>query len=213
MAEDAAPAPHWRARVIETGDFALDEQEAGAGPPLLCLGFDDPQASRLLDDLAASFTLISLNAAAASLGASDALDAHGFARAALDCADRLALKRFPVLARGDEDHAALCLSLLAPQRVCAVALLAPDLHSRDGAAEDAELLERLREVATPVLAVFGAMDRVATPATARLWRERLPDAKMVFVQDAAQDVDRERPRATARVVADFMTRHCGDAPE
>ncbi|HEY8578438.1 MAG TPA: hypothetical protein VIL72_01030, partial [Beijerinckiaceae bacterium] len=123
--------------------------------------------------------------------------------------DRLGLTRFAALARSDEDHVALCLSLIAPERVCAVALLSPDLRSRDGAVEDAALIERLGDVKTPVVAAFGALDRIATPNTARLWRERLPDARIVFVQDATE-VERDRPHATARLVRDFLTTYCGD---
>ncbi|HEY8580865.1 MAG TPA: hypothetical protein VIL72_13330, partial [Beijerinckiaceae bacterium] len=80
MSDIQAQAPEWRRRVIETGDFALDEAETGSGPPLLCLGFDDPEASRLLDDLAGAFRLIALTPAAAPVGPSDMLDAHAFAR-------------------------------------------------------------------------------------------------------------------------------------
>jgi pimeloyl-ACP methyl ester carboxylesterase len=208
MPHNESAAPRWRARTIETQAFALIEQEAGAQsgetPPVLCLGFDDPAASRTLDDLAQSFRLIALTPAAVLLGASEQLDAQAFAREAVACADRLGLKRFSVLARGDEDHAALCLGLLAGERVTAIALIAPDLHSRDGAAQDAQLMEQLSQVRTPVLAVFGALERIATPHTARLWRERLPAYHILVLRDASAQVDCERPHALARAAGAFL---------
>ncbi len=204
MPQDEPAPPIWRACTIETTGFALSELETGGGSPVLCLGFDDPEGSRLLDDLSRGFRLIVLAPAAVPLSDAPALDAHAFAQEALACADRLGLGRFGLLARGDEDHAALCLALKAPERVDAIALLAPDLHSRDGAAEDAELLEHMGEVITPVLAAFGALDRIVTPQTARAWRERLRAGHIVFVPDASREVDIERPHATARLIADFL---------
>lgn len=208
MSHIEAASPQWRARIIETEAFALIEQEAGEQtsdcPPVLCLGFPEPGAWRVLDDLAQSFRLIALSPAAAPLGESEELDAHSFAREALACANRLGLRRFSVLARGDEDHAALCLALTAPQCVAGLALIAPDLHSRDGAAQDAQLMERLAHVATPVLAMFGALDRIMTPHAARLWRERLPACHILFLRDASAKVECERPRALARAAGAFL---------
>jgi len=208
MADRAAPqpAPEWREAVIETDDFALREREAGLGPPVICLGFEEPECSRLLDDLAASFRLIALSPAAAPLSAAPGLDSHALARETLACADRLGIKRFCILARGDEDHAALCLSIAAPQRVGCVALLAPDLHSRDGAAEDAALIDRLGEVKAPVLALFGALDRAGGGQTARLLRERIPACRIALAPEAGAEVDVERPRLAARVIGDFLSK-------
>lgn len=203
-----AASPQWRARIIETETFALVEQEAGEQsgdiPPVLCLGFPEPGAWRVLDDLAQSFRLIALAPAAVPLGEAEELDASSFAREALACANRLGLKRFSVLARGDEDHAALCLALTAPECVTGIALIAPDLHSRDGAAQDAHLMERLAHVRTPVLAMFGALDRVATPHTARLWRERVPACHILFLRNASAQVECERPHALARAAGTFL---------
>lgn len=206
MAMDAAPvhAPNWREAVIETPDFALREREAGAGKPVICLGFDEPEASRLLDDLAGSYRLVALSPAAVPLGAAPDLDSHSLARETLACADRLGIERFCILARGDEDHVALCLAIAAPGRVGCVALLAPDLHSRDGAAEDAALIDRLGEVQAPVLALFGALDRAASSQTARLWGERIPRFKIARAADAGREVDIERPHHAAKMIADFL---------
>jgi len=203
MSENEAPAPVWREAVIETSAFALREQEAGAGPPVVCLGFDDPAASRLLDHLAVRFRLVALSPAAVPVDGED-LNAHALASETLACADRLGLERFCVLARGDDDHAALCLAIEAPGRIGCVALLAPDLHSRDGAAEDAVLLDRLADVRAPVLAIFGAADRSATTQTARLWRERIPRCRVALTPDAGRDPDVERPSRTAKIVAEFL---------
>lgn len=197
-------APRWREAVIETPGFALREREAGEGHPVICLGFDEPEASRLLDDLAESFRLVALSPAAVPLGAAPNLEAHALARETLACADRLGLARFCILARGDEDHVALCLAIEAPARVGCVALLAPDLHSRDGAAEDAALIDRLGDVKSPVLAVFGALDRAASSQTARLWGARIPHCRIALAPDAGRDVDVERPHHAAKMIADFL---------
>lgn len=204
MEAPSTRAPRWREAVIETPDFALCEREAGEGPPVICLGFDEPEASRLLDGLAGSFRLVALSPAAVPLGASPNLDSHALARETLACADRLGLERFCILARGDEDHVALCLAIHAPGRVGCVALLAPDLHSRDGAAEDAALLDRLGEVNAPVLAVFGALDRGASLQTARLWGARIPQCRIALAPDAGRDVDIERPHHAAKMIAEFL---------
>lgn len=203
MPDTHAASLRWSARIIETNAFALLEQEAGpqAGDhaPILCLGFSDPAASRVLDDLAQNFRLIALAPAAVPLSAAEALDAHSFALEALAFANRLGLVRFNVLARGDDNHAALCLALIEPQRVTGVALIAPDLHSRDGAAQDAQLMEKLAQVRAPVLAIFGA-----NPHHARLWRERLPACQVMFFANAGSQPDRERPHALARAAAAFL---------
>ena len=210
MPMDATPQAvpqraRWREAVIETQGFALREREAGTGHPVICLGFDEPEASRLLDDLAGSFRLVSLTPAAVPLGDAE-LDSHALARETLACADRLGVERFCLLARGDEDHVALCLAIAAPERVGCIALLAPDLHSRDGAAEDAALIDRLGEVRAPVLAVFGALDRAASSQTARLWGERIPRCKIALASDAGRDVDIERPHHAAKIIAEFLGR-------
>ena len=205
MPDAHVAAARWRARIIETHAFALVKQEAGqqAGdcPPVVCLGFPEPAASRMLDDLAQSFHLIALAPATVPLSASEELDAHAFAREALACIDRLSLARFSVLARGDDNHAALCLALIAPHRMAGMALIAPDLHSRDGAALDAQLMEKLAQVRAPVLAMFGALDRSANP---HLWRERLPACHVVFFASAGSQPDRERPHALASAAGAFL---------
>lgn len=169
----------------------------------MCLGFEDPSACRMCDDLAQDFRLIAFAPAAAPLGPSPEADSAELAREALAGADALGLAAFPLLARGDETHAALRLALLAPARVAALALIAPDLHSHDGAAHDADLLDALEGMRAPALAAFGALDRAAS-RNARLLRERLPHCRIALLRDAGLQADRERPHALARMVAAFL---------
>jgi pimeloyl-ACP methyl ester carboxylesterase len=197
-------APKWREAVIETRDFALRERETGAGRPVICLGFDEPESFRLLDHLSGAFRLVALTPAAVPLGASEELASHDLARETLACADRLGLRRFCVLARGGEDHVALCLAITAPERIGCVALVAPDLHSRDGAAEDAALIDRLGEVNAPVLALFGALDRGASLQTARLWGARISRFRVALAPAAGRDVDIESSRHAASIIAEFL---------
>ncbi len=193
----------WRARALECRDFAMEAQEAGAGAPTLCLGFADPASCRLLDDLARGLHLIALAPAALPLDGAPALESADLARHALTCADSLGHGLFAIVARGDEDHAALRLALLAPQRVSALALLAPDLHSHDGPAGDADLLDAIAHLRAPALAAFGALDRAAA-RNARLLRERLPHCRIALLRDAGEEVERERPHALARMIAAFL---------
>jgi pimeloyl-ACP methyl ester carboxylesterase len=203
MQQDQPHPAQWRLCAVERPDVAMRAQEAGAGAPLLCLGFDDPSACRMCDDLAQTFRMIALAPAAAPLDATPEPESATLARDALACADALGLTAFPLLARGDETHAALRLALDAPARLHALALVAPDLHSHDGAARDADLLEELAHVRTPALAAFGALDRAAA-RNARLLRERLPHCRIALLRDAGAQPDGERPHALARMIASFL---------
>ena len=193
----------WSARTIECAGFAMQAHESGAGDDALCLGFADPPACRMLEDLAARLRLSALAPACAPLEGPPDLHSTALAACALACAHDLGLKEFAVLARGDADHAALRLALRAPERVRALCLLSPDLHSGDGAAGDAELLESLAQVRAPTLAAFGALDRAA-PRNARLMRERLPDCRVALLHDAAEEPEAVRPHALARMICAFL---------
>jgi len=88
--------------------------------------------------------------------------------------------------------------IAAKQRALTTRLLGPP---RDPAFE-----ARLRELETPVLALFGTVDRVTPPEAAHLYRELLPNCHNVMVYDAAHAIDADRPEALASVVEDFLKR-------
>ena len=87
----------------------------------------------------------------------------------------------------------------AKQRALTTRLLGPP---RDKPFED-----RLKGLETPVLALFGTVDRVTPPQAAHLYREILPNCHVVMVYDAAHAIDADRPEALASVTADFLERH------
>jgi len=69
-----------------------------------------------------------------------------------------------------------------------------------------ELLNRLAEIQTPTLVLFGTEDRAVPPENGRLYRERMPDCSFVLVYGAGHVIRRDRPDAFARLVADFLER-------
>jgi pimeloyl-ACP methyl ester carboxylesterase len=76
-----------------------------------------------------------------------------------------------------------------------------------GPDRDATLEQRMRQVQTPVLVVFGTRDGMIPPALGRIYKELMPDAHLVFVYDAGHAIAAERPDAFVEVVADFLERH------
>jgi pimeloyl-ACP methyl ester carboxylesterase len=78
-----------------------------------------------------------------------------------------------------------------------------------GPPRDPALEDRLRDVATATLIVFGTLDSVIPPEMGRLYKELMPNAHLVFVYDAGHAVAAERPEAFAEVVTDFLERRDG----
>jgi pimeloyl-ACP methyl ester carboxylesterase len=76
-----------------------------------------------------------------------------------------------------------------------------------GPARDADLEARMAGLPTPVLVVFGTEDTVMPPEMGRYYKEVLPNCNLVFLYDAAQEADADRPEAFASLVDDFLARH------
>jgi pimeloyl-ACP methyl ester carboxylesterase len=76
-----------------------------------------------------------------------------------------------------------------------------------GPDRDPELEARLRDLATPVLVLFGTLDRVMPPQMGRFYKTLLPNCHLVFVYDAGHEISTDRPEAFADVVDDFLERH------
>lgn len=82
------------------------------------------------------------------------------------------------------------------------------LMSRLQATEHGGKIEdRLREIATPTLVLFGTEDRMIPPEMGRIYKERIPNCNLVFVYDAGHEIGADRPEAFAEVAADFLERH------
>jgi pimeloyl-ACP methyl ester carboxylesterase len=73
-----------------------------------------------------------------------------------------------------------------------------------GSSRDTELEERLGEVQTLTLVVFGTADKVVPPAMGRTYRERMPNCHYVLVYDAGHAVAEERPEALTNIITDFL---------
>jgi pimeloyl-ACP methyl ester carboxylesterase len=76
-----------------------------------------------------------------------------------------------------------------------------------GPDRDKDLEDRLEELPTPTLVLFGTLDRVISPAMGRVYKDLMPNAHLVFVYDAAHAIGTDRPGAFAEVVLDFLERH------
>ncbi len=76
-----------------------------------------------------------------------------------------------------------------------------------GPARDADLEGRMPELNIPVLVVFGTSDVFLPSHLARHYRELLSNCNIVFVYDAAHEVDADRPEAFVALVSDFYNRH------
>ena len=89
-------------------------------------------------------------------------------------------------------------AIAAKQRALVRRLRGPD---RDPALE-----ERIRDLATPTLVLFGTLDRVMPPQMGREYKILLPNCHLVFVYDAGHEISTDRPEAFAEVVGDFLER-------
>ncbi|HEY4174824.1 MAG TPA: alpha/beta fold hydrolase [Rhodopila sp.] len=101
-----------------------------------------------------------------------------------------------------------------PERVAPMPDLDPAVAAKQrrlvgrlrGPDRDAALEGRMRELPTPVLVLFGTLDRVMPPEMGREYKSLLPNGHLVFVYDAGHLIATERPEAFAEVVVDFLER-------
>jgi pimeloyl-ACP methyl ester carboxylesterase len=80
-----------------------------------------------------------------------------------------------------------------------------------GPVRDEELEDRMRGLTVPVLVLvlFGTLDSMLPAELGRLYPEILPSCHLVFVYDAAHEVDADRPEACLSLIDDFLERHGG----
>jgi pimeloyl-ACP methyl ester carboxylesterase len=76
-----------------------------------------------------------------------------------------------------------------------------------GPARDPALESHMPGLHSPVLVLFGTMDRMIPPEMGRLYCEKLPNCHLILVYDAGHAVDADRPEAFASVVGDFLEHH------
>ncbi len=71
---------------------------------------------------------------------------------------------------------------------------------------DPDFAERLSEMTTRTLVMFGRDDGIVNPVNGRTYRQLLPNCVLMYVYEAAHDVSNDRPEAFVDVVSDFVRR-------
>jgi len=107
-----------------------------------------------------------------------------------------------ILAEGEAANDALRIALAAPEAIAAIVLLAPPAIG----VLAADVRARLRDLATPVLALFGTEDAASPPAFGHDWRRGLAKGFVTFVYGATSAMARERPDAVAMLAGEFFSR-------
>lgn len=79
-------------------------------------------------------------------------------------------------------------------------------HYHGGAATDHDLVPLLREIEAETLVLHGTKDGIVPKESARLLREKIPHAHLIYVYDAAHSVDTDQPERYTQVVGDFLSR-------
>jgi pimeloyl-ACP methyl ester carboxylesterase len=88
-----------------------------------------------------------------------------------------------------------------------------------GVATDVELVERLSRLRCLTLILHGTKDGVIPVESPRLLKERIPRANLMYVYDAAHNIEVDQPEMYVSLVKDFLTRgeafivNWGDAGE
>lgn len=75
----------------------------------------------------------------------------------------------------------------------------------DGSLDDA-FAARVAALATRTLVLFGRNDGIINPVNGPTYKRLLPNSTLLYVHDAAHDIQNDRPEAFADVVGDFVTR-------
>ncbi len=110
-------------------------------------------------------------------------------------------EKFSVIAQGDAAEQAIALALAFPDRVEAIALIAPPVLDDAGVAA---LGKRWGETKVPAMALFGTRDRSSPPQSSAAYRRAIAGCNLMFVYDATAGMDNERPEAVAALLREFM---------
>lgn len=79
-------------------------------------------------------------------------------------------------------------------------------HYHGPAVRDHALVARLGDIATLTLVLLGTKDGRMPPESVRLVKERMPHAFLVYVYDAAHNIEVDQPERFASLVGDFLRR-------
>jgi pimeloyl-ACP methyl ester carboxylesterase len=174
---------------------AVNFEDVGHGPALVYLRLGNPARAPLVAALAQEFRVLTLRAG----GEGDSAVAAGVLEQFARTIRALGIQRVGIIAHGEMTSLALQLAIAHPEMVEAIALMAPPVI---GAGED---LGPLAEIKQPTLVLFGTRDQTSPPQAGKAYRQAIAGCHLVFVYDAARDMDSERPEAVAAILRDFMT--------
>lgn len=127
----------------------------------------------------------------------DSPSGRALALAVADYAEKFG-KPVDVLGCSSSGAVALWLAIERPQLIDHLVLEAPG--------EDPALLERLGEVRQPTLILHGTEDRTVVKESMQLLKSRLPRAFLVYVWDAAHDIEVDQPERMLALVRSFLER-------
>jgi len=217
---------------VKAGRFDIRYVESGAGQPVIYLSGEGGRTlPRAHEMLAERYRVIALEIPEPGQG--QAAWTLGDAAPVMNSAiEALGLERFDMMGNSVGADLALRMAIERPQRVNSLVLIAPTAirpkparSTPDAAAKpsaeqerqrlsvfrrliaqerDEALEERMREIAVPVLALFGTADAVVPTDAARLYSALLPKCFPVMVYDATHAVESDRPEAVAAIVGDFL---------
>ncbi|MGE0735025.1 MAG: alpha/beta fold hydrolase [Alphaproteobacteria bacterium] len=71
-------------------------------------------------------------------------------------------------------------------------------------ARDEPLIARLPEISMPTLILFGTEERMIAPEAAQLLKNTIPDATLVYITEAAHNMDVDQPEQTAAAIGRFL---------
>lgn len=207
---------------IEVDGVPILYGEAGQGDALVCLQDGGLRLSRAHELMAQRRHLIAFETAGLGRPAARATSLKDLADTIRAAVSSIGIDRFSIMASSDAAQLALRMAIAQPEQVQAVVLLAPAAIRAEGSAlrinsevevtkhpaagSDDEFEASLTNLETPVLALIGTDNHVASSAAAQVYRDKLRNFHLVMVYGAGDAMDVERPEAVAALVDDFLTR-------
>jgi len=162
-------------------------QDTGNGPVIVLLQAADAVPSPAVAALARDFR-VQVYGIGPAAAAGDVIKA-------IAAAQPVALVATAAAAR-----VALGLALDEPRAVSTLVRIDPPQLDL---ARDAAITDRLAGLTTPLLVLVGTRGAAGLPPSARLLRKAMPHCHVMFVYDAGQKLDDERPEAVAAALAEF----------
>jgi len=207
--DKSKPAVAFSQPSIEVDGFPIPYGEAGQGDALVCLQDGGLRLSGAHQLLAQRHRLIAFENPGLDRSRSTWLRAtslRDLARVMTTAVSGLGIDHFSIMADSSGAELALRMAIERPQQIDAVVLLAPPAPHVTEPIRDVEFEESLASLEIPVLVMIGTNDRVGSPASAGIYREKLRNFHLVMVYGAGAAIDTDRPEAVAALIDDFLAR-------